>query len=134
MDTPIYKNAAAHTSHAPQAIPPVYPAEMTAQAICDLIDEPKAETIVGGAGKMLVKTHALAPTAFEKSFATFIDRNHFSDEPAQKGSGALFGASKHAASHSGSPTVPLYTDAVVTGVTALAAAALTFMLVRKLKS
>lgn len=76
IDTPFFQHAANYTGRAVKAMPPVYPAEQVADTIVSLAASPKAEVIVGGAGKFYNLLHAVAPGPVEKVFALQVDRTH----------------------------------------------------------
>lgn len=113
MDTPIYRNGTNRSGRTAQAIPPVYPAELFADAIFGLIARPKAETVVGGAGKVLVVLHRLFPRLVEPLFARYIKQLHFKDEDIAGTSGNLFQESSHHAASGNWTTVPKHTDKAV---------------------
>jgi short-subunit dehydrogenase len=77
IDTPLFQHAANYTGRAVKALDPVYEPEQVARAIADLVKSPKAQVIVGGAGKALVAQTTAAPWTWEKLGARFIDRHHF---------------------------------------------------------
>lgn len=112
MDTPIYLNGVNRSGKSPLAIPPVYSAELVAEAIATLIARPKAEVVVGGAGKALVVVHRLFPRLVEPLFARYIKLFHFKDEDTAGTSGNLYDSSSHHKATGGWTTVPKYTDKV----------------------
>lgn len=131
MDTPIYHNGANRSGKSPLAIPPVYPASLVADAISNLIDDPKDETVVGGAGKVLLVLHQFFPGPVEKIFARYIKKFHFKDEDAAGTPGNLFQESPHH-SHSGNwTTVPRYTDKAAAALLVIPIAYALFKFIQK---
>ncbi len=118
MDTPIYLSGANHSGKSPRAIPPIYPAEMVADTIVSLIERPRPEAVVGGAGNVLVLIHRLFPDITERLFAKYIDLFHFKNKPASETSGSLFDSSRNHTVSGDWPTLPKQTDriAAITGV------------------
>ncbi|HEX8408414.1 MAG TPA: SDR family oxidoreductase [Thermoanaerobaculia bacterium] len=89
IDTPLFQHAANYTGRAIKALNPVYEPEQVARAVADLIDSPKAQVIVGGAGKTLVAQATAAPRVWEKLGARIIDRDHFQKRSAPNTEGNL---------------------------------------------
>lgn len=90
IDTPLFQHAANFTGRAVKALDPVYPAEKVAKAIAGVIESPRAEVVVGAAGKLIMANRAAAPRMFDRLFARQVDRNHLQDRPAAQSAGNLF--------------------------------------------
>lgn len=82
IDTPLFQHAANYTGRAVKALDPVYRPETVAQAIGKLILKPRAEVVVGRAGKPILAHAHMTPRLYEKAAARHFDRNHFQDRPA----------------------------------------------------
>ncbi|HSH55860.1 MAG TPA: SDR family oxidoreductase [Candidatus Limnocylindrales bacterium] len=128
MDTPIYHSGANRSGKQPRAIPPIYPAEMVAEAIVRLIERPQPETVVGGVGKVLVTMHRLLPNFTERLLAKYINLFHFKNKQASETSGSLFHPSSNHNVSGDWPTLPKSTDRIV----ALTSLALLVFAVRSL--
>jgi hypothetical protein len=91
IDTPIYRNAANLTGREVRPVPPLYDAAQVADAVYGLINEPRTEIIVGGAGRTLALSRALLPGAvFERIFGRYIDAAHFKGQEAPLTPGNAF--------------------------------------------
>lgn len=89
IDTPLFQHAANYTGRAVKALNPVYEPEQVARAIAGLVESPKAQVIVGGAGKVLMAHNTAAPKVWEKLGARQIDRDHFQKRAAPHTEGNL---------------------------------------------
>ena len=89
IDTPLFQHAANYTGRAVKALDPVYEPEAVARAVADLIASPKAEVVVGGAGKAMMLHATTAPRLYERTGARMIDRDHFSKKAAPNTEGNL---------------------------------------------
>jgi len=69
MDTPFFGHAANSTGRKILALPPVYPPDLLAREIVRLSRRPRAELVVGGAGRAIVAQHVIAPRLAEKEVA-----------------------------------------------------------------
>lgn len=76
IDTPIFRQAANYTGRAVRAMPPVYPPEQVADAVCALIRRPRRQVIVGNAGRLLALLRRLSPVAAEWLMARQVDKAH----------------------------------------------------------
>lgn len=65
-DTPFFDHAANYTGHAVQAPRPLHDPENVVAAIVDLVQNPKAQTIVGGDGVVKILAKKIAPALAEK--------------------------------------------------------------------
>jgi hypothetical protein len=65
IDTPNFASAANYSGRAVKAPPPTYPPEQVASAILASALYPERERIVGGAGRLVTVTEAVAPRRFE---------------------------------------------------------------------
>ncbi len=90
IDTPLFQHAANYTGRTVKAMEPVYSAERIADAILELAERPRREVSVGGAPKMIMLMHALAPSLAEKTMARKVDKDHFMDRPTPPTDGNLF--------------------------------------------
>jgi short-subunit dehydrogenase len=66
IDTPFFEHAANYTGHEALPIPPVYDTDDVVRTILNLVDDPKGEVIVGGAGKVMSAMHNVAAGLTEK--------------------------------------------------------------------
>ncbi|MEX0979667.1 MAG: SDR family oxidoreductase [Gemmatimonadota bacterium] len=90
IDTPIFQQSANYTGRAIKALDPAYPPEDVAEAIVKLAHRPRAETMVGNAGRMMAAEHSVAPRFYERMGARRVERNHFQDRSAEPTEGNLF--------------------------------------------
>lgn len=90
IDTPFFQHAANYTGRAVRAMPPVYPPEQVARTIVHLVEHPRREVIVGGAGRVFAAEHALAPALYERMGARLVDRMQLQDRPAPPTEGIVF--------------------------------------------
>jgi NAD(P)-dependent dehydrogenase (short-subunit alcohol dehydrogenase family) len=91
IDTPFFQHAANYTGRKIQAMPPVYPPERVAHAIVCLARVPRAEVIVGPAGRAADLQARLSRRLLERLMARYVDRYHLSrKEPAPPTSGNLY--------------------------------------------
>lgn len=90
IDTPFFQHAANFSGRRVRAAPPVYTAEEVAETVVGLAQQPRAEVIVGGFGKMAAAQERLAP-----GFATWftgraLHTGFLSNEPSDDTTGSLF--------------------------------------------
>jgi short-subunit dehydrogenase len=52
IDTPFFEHAANFSHHKVRAMPPVYAPEKVAEVVVGLVERPRVEVVVGGAGKL----------------------------------------------------------------------------------
>lgn len=90
IDTPLFQHASNYSGRAVKALPPVYKPEKAARAIVRLVKRPRAEVVVGNAGRMLIGMHYLMPRAAEQLQARHVENNHFKDRSAPPKKGNLF--------------------------------------------
>ncbi len=128
MNTPIYDNAANATGKVISLIPPVYPAEMVAEAVLKLIDIPQREVVVGKAGAALITAGSTMPASFEKTFARYIRRFHFKKGRDSNGPGNLYKQSNNPRTHGWQKAVPKQTDALAVSMLAVGVATLLYKL------
>ena len=94
-DTPLFHNAANHTGHAIQPIPPVAAPERVAEAIVRMAERPRRRPrAVGGAARLAIAFHALAPGLFNRLAAPRTEDKHLQDRPAPPSPGNLFEPSR----------------------------------------
>jgi NAD(P)-dependent dehydrogenase (short-subunit alcohol dehydrogenase family) len=123
MNTPLFAQAANYTGRAIRPIEPVYDPESVAGAIVGLIEHPRREVIVGGAGGQMVLMRRLAPGLFDRMTARHVEATQLGDEPAPRSPGNLFApGTAPAAVHGG--WAQTGTALNVVGAVALGAAAL----------
>ena len=66
VDTPFFQHARAYLGgKAPQPLPPAYDVQSVADAIVTLCERPQRDVIVGGAGRLFVLLHAVAPSLLD---------------------------------------------------------------------
>lgn len=90
MDTPFFEHAANYTGHEPTPIPPVYDPEEVVKAIHKLAAEPEDEVTVGGAGKLMAASHAVAAGITDRLMAKGTDFVQMKAPPAEPTSGNLY--------------------------------------------
>jgi NAD(P)-dependent dehydrogenase (short-subunit alcohol dehydrogenase family) len=91
IDTPFFDHAANYTGRAVLAMPPVYPASKVAKAIEKLSSSPRAEMVIGAAGKVMVHQHRRTPELIEAQMAVQTDTTHLSlTKEAEPTEGNLF--------------------------------------------
>ncbi|MCU1571215.1 MAG: short-chain dehydrogenase [Naasia sp.] len=91
IDTRFFQHSANYTGRKVVAMPPVYPAELVAKAIVDLVKDPKDEVTVGALGKTMVKQHRAAPGPLEAQMAVQVERTHLSrTEPVAANPGTIY--------------------------------------------
>ncbi len=66
MDTPFFQHAANYSGHEAVPIPPMYDPQKVIDTFIDLVQNPKAETIVGVAGDIAAFMHGIMPGVVEK--------------------------------------------------------------------
>ena len=89
IDTPLFQHAANYTGRAVKALNPVYEPEKVAKAITGLVESPRRQVIVGGAGKGLAGRDRMSSRLWEKFGARLIDRDHFQKRGAPNSEGNL---------------------------------------------
>jgi NAD(P)-dependent dehydrogenase (short-subunit alcohol dehydrogenase family) len=77
IDTPFFRHAANYTGRRLVAMPPVYTPERVARAIVRSVSRPRAEIVVGPAGKSLFKQHRRTPEPVELQLAIQTDKSQF---------------------------------------------------------
>jgi NAD(P)-dependent dehydrogenase (short-subunit alcohol dehydrogenase family) len=90
IDTPLFQQSANFTGRQVKPLDPTYPAGKVADAIVSVAKRPRREVMVGGAGRMAVAFHAVAPGMYEKTAARQVDRDHLEDRPADRTWGNLW--------------------------------------------
>jgi NAD(P)-dependent dehydrogenase (short-subunit alcohol dehydrogenase family) len=91
IDTPFFQHAANYTGRAVLAMPPVYPAAKVAKAIEKVSESPRAEVVVGAAGKLLVHQHRRTPEIIDAQMALQTEMTHLSrTKRAESTEGILF--------------------------------------------
>jgi short-subunit dehydrogenase len=77
LDTPFFGHAANYTGRALRAMPPVYSPDEVARQIVKSARRPRAEIIVGTAGKALVRQHRTHPVSAEGQMAVLVENGQF---------------------------------------------------------
>ncbi len=90
IDTPLFRHTANFTGRKVKPMSPINPPEAVAEAIAKLIEKPEREVLVGRGSHMLASQTSLAPGTYERLAPFFFDRNHLTDEPAERTEGNLF--------------------------------------------
>jgi NADP-dependent 3-hydroxy acid dehydrogenase YdfG len=90
IDTPFFQHAANFSGRQVQAAPPVYTADEVAETVVALVEQPQAELIVGGFGKIVAAQKRLAPGFTTWLTGRTLHRGFLSEEPSGDTNGALF--------------------------------------------
>ena len=90
IDTPFFQHAANYSGKAVKPVRPVHDPETVAAAIAGCIVRPRAEVLVGRAGKGLVALERLSPGAAERVLGAQAERDHFANRDASSTSGNLY--------------------------------------------
>ncbi|HYD98858.1 MAG TPA: SDR family oxidoreductase [Alphaproteobacteria bacterium] len=90
IDTPFFQHAANFSGRRVRAAPPVYTAQKVARTVVALADRPRAEVVIGGAGKVGALAKRLAPGLMTRINGRALHRGFLAPEPAPTGPGALF--------------------------------------------
>jgi hypothetical protein len=89
IDTPLFQHAANFSGRAIKPLRPVYRPEKVAAALLRALRHPRREIVVGGAARLAILTHAIAPAAVERMAAQRVDHDHFQNHPAAASEGNL---------------------------------------------
>jgi hypothetical protein len=124
IDTPFFEHAANFSHHKVRAMPPVYTAEEVAETVVGLVDHPRGEVVVGGAGKVTTVLKPLLGPLGTRLAGRAMNYGFLADEPKPPTSGALFepmrdglrvaGGWRHGPNNGGVPTVALATAVALT--------------------
>ncbi|WP_206664640.1 SDR family oxidoreductase [Dankookia rubra] len=90
IDTPFFQHAANFSGRRVQAPPPVYDAADVADAVVGLLDQPQAEVIVGGFGRIAAAQDRLVPAVATWFTGRALHTGFLSAEPSGDSPGALF--------------------------------------------
>ncbi|CAO3410096.1 SDR family oxidoreductase [Azospirillum largimobile] len=90
IDTPFFQHAANYSGHRVRAAPPVYTPEKVARTVLELVEHPRAETIIGGAGKVGALLKRLSPSVTTRLNGRALHRGFLAGEPSDPTSGTLF--------------------------------------------
>jgi short-subunit dehydrogenase len=90
IDTPFFEHAANFSHHKVRAMPPVYTAEKVAETVVGLVERPRAEVVVGGAGKVATALKPLLPWLGTRLAGRALNYGFLADEPKPETPGALF--------------------------------------------
>jgi len=101
IDTPIFEHAGNWTGRKLKALPPAYPPQKVAKRIVKLAQRPKARIVVGGAARVTILQHLLAPRLTERTLATLVEKTHFAEDGQAPTPGNLFEPAEHGSGESG---------------------------------
>jgi len=90
IDTPFFHHAANFSHHRVRAAPPVYTAEKVAETVVGLALHPRAEVVIGGAGKVGNALKRIAPAAMTRINGRALNYGFLADEPSPETTGTLF--------------------------------------------
>lgn len=90
IDTPFFHHTANFSGQRVRAAPPVYPPEKIAKTVVQLVDRPRAEVIIGGAGKLAAAQKRLAPTIMTWLTGRALHRGFLATEASPDTVGAVF--------------------------------------------
>ena len=90
IDTPLFQHGANFSGRGVKPMQPVYSAEQVADAIVAAVRHPQREITVGNAGRLGLLAHAIAPGLVERAFPGRVDKDHFQERAALRGTGNLF--------------------------------------------
>lgn len=90
IDTPFFQHAANFSGRRVRAAPPVYAPEQVAETVVGLVTRPRAEVIVGTAGKLGALQQRLAPDLTRRVVGRAMHRGILAPEPSPATGGALF--------------------------------------------
>lgn len=90
IDTPFFQHAANFSGRRVRAAPPVYAPEQVAETVVGLVTRPRAEVIVGTAGKLGALQQRLAPNLTRRVVGRAMYRGILAPEPSPATGGALF--------------------------------------------
>lgn len=90
IDTPFFEHAANFSHHRIRAALPVYTPEKVARTVVGLVQRPRAEVIIGGAGRAAILLKRLAPSLMTRINARALHYGFLADEPSEETTGTLF--------------------------------------------
>ncbi|WP_207460538.1 SDR family oxidoreductase [Azospirillum sp. SYSU D00513] len=90
IDTPFFQHAANYSHHRVRAAPPVYTPEKVARTVVGLVERPRAEVIIGGAGRTAILSKRLAPSLMTRINGRALNYGFLADEPSDETTGTLF--------------------------------------------
>jgi hypothetical protein len=90
IDTPFFEHAANFSHHKVRAMPPVYAPEKVAEVVVGLVERPRAEVVVGGAGKVATVLKPLLGPFGTRLAGRAMNYGFLADEPSPETPGALF--------------------------------------------
>ncbi|HEY0526776.1 MAG TPA: SDR family oxidoreductase [Stellaceae bacterium] len=91
IDTPFFQHAANFSHHRVRAAPPVYAPEKVAETVVGLVDRPRAEVVIGGAGKFATLQKRLMPSAVATRLTgRALNYGFLADDPNPETPGAVF--------------------------------------------
>lgn len=101
IDTPFFRHARNHLDVEPQATPPVYAAEVVAEAILHCAEHPTPDVVVGGAGKTMSEMRKGSVRLTERFIEATQFKGQRTDRPADMYDDILFDAPTDKGSVSG---------------------------------
>jgi len=90
IDTPFFHHAANYSGRRLRAAPPVYTAEKVARTVVSLARRPRAEVVIGGAGRTATILERLAPPLMRRINAPALHRGFLAPEPGPETEGGVF--------------------------------------------
>ena len=91
IDTPFFHHAANFSQHRVRAAPPVYTPEKVAQTVVSLVEHPRAEVVIGAAGKAASALQAVLPGWLATRLkGRALHAGFLADEPSPETTGTLF--------------------------------------------
>lgn len=134
IDTPFFEHAANFSGKRVRAAPPVYAPEKVAETVMRLVEHPRAEVIVGGAGKIASLEKRLAPALMTRVFGRALHRGFLAKDPAPPSSGIAFVPADDGLRISGGWRKGVNNGGVPTAAVLAAAVPIGFLLYRQLSS
>ena len=89
-DTNLFQNAANYMQRSAQTVEPVYDPALVARRIAKLCQQPRRETIVGGAGLLMAAHKMLTPSSYERLLGRYINKNNFGEHVSGDTAGNLY--------------------------------------------
>lgn len=91
IDTPYYRQVANYVGREARPIPPLYTPERVARTIAAVVRRPRAEAVVGAAGRVMVMKHRAFPGLMERVMGAYVARAHLSRRKIPPTTGNLYG-------------------------------------------
>ncbi|HYG88720.1 MAG TPA: SDR family oxidoreductase [Azospirillum sp.] len=90
IDTPFFHHAANFSHHRVRAAPPVYTPEKVARTVLALVERPRAEVVIGEAGRVGAVAKRLMPSLMTRINGRALNYGFLADEPSPETTGAAF--------------------------------------------